>query len=140
MRLALLSAICVLVGCSPYEYRLPTTGATLEGTVTYGKETLQMAQINVFGEKGQAIGRIEDGRYKVDNVPLGAVKIGVNTEAERGNAIGQAMARSKGASSGPAPKFINVPAKYQDPETSAITTTIKRGKNTFDIVLSSTGK
>ena len=50
MRLALLSAICVLVGCSPYEYRLPTTGATLEGTVAYGKETLQMAQINVFGE------------------------------------------------------------------------------------------
>ena len=136
MRLALLVVTCFcLLGCSPYEYRLPTTGATLEGAITYGGETLQMAQINVFSEKGQAIGRIEGGRYKVENAPLGAVKIGVNTEAERGNAIGQAMARSKGVGSGAAPKFTNLPSKYQDPETSGVTTTVKKGKNEFDIVL-----
>src|SRR6266404_4896877 len=104
MRLAFLVASCALFGgCSPYEYRLPQTGATLEGTITYGGETLQMADINVFGDKGQAIGRIEGSHYKVENVPLGEVKIGVNTEAQRGTAIGQAMARSKGKGSGSAP-------------------------------------
>ncbi len=141
MRFALLVLACAIVlacvsaGCSRYEYRLPETGATLEGTVKYGNETLQMAQIHVMGEKGQGIGRIEDGRYKVENVPLGEVKIGVNTEAERSNAIGQQMARAKGVSTGHVLKFIAVPAKYAEPDTSGITTTIKKGKNTFDIVL-----
>jgi hypothetical protein len=135
MRIAFLVLACAIAGCSRYEYRLPESGATLEGTVTYGRDTLQMAQINVFGEKGQAIGQIEDGRYKVENVPLGEVKIGVNTEAVRSNMIGQQMARAKGVSKGPVLKFISVPAKYAEPDTSGITTTIKKGKNTFDIVI-----
>ncbi len=135
MRLALFALSCVLAGCSRYEYRLPETGATLEGTVSYGGETVQMAQINVMSDKSQAIGQIENGHYKVENVPLGEVKIGVNTEAVRSNMIGQQMARAKGVSTGPALKFISVPAKYAEPDTSGITTTIKKGKNTFDIVL-----
>jgi hypothetical protein len=140
MRLALLVLCCIVAGCTPYEYRLPTTGATLEGTVTSGNETLQMAQITVQGDKSQAMGQIEDGRYKVENVPLGNVKIGVNTEAMRSNMIGQQMARAKGVSTGPALKFISVSAKYAEPDTSGITTTIKKGKNTFDIVLPAAGK
>jgi hypothetical protein len=135
MRFALLATMLALAGCARYEYRLPETGATLEGTVTYGGETVQMAEINVFGEKDQTGGQIEDGRYKVERVPLGEVKIGVNTDAVRSNFIGQQMARAKGVSSGPALKFIAVPSKYADPSTSGVTTTIKRGKNTFDIVL-----
>src|SRR3954466_12793916 len=140
MRLSLLVLTCCLAGCSRYEYRLPETGATLEGTVTYGGETVQMAQINVMSDKAQAIGQIEGGRYKVENVPLGQVKIGVNTEAMRSNMIGQQMARAKGVSTGPALKFISVPAKYAEPDTSGVTTTIKKGKNTFDIVLTPVGK
>ena len=140
MRLALLALGCVLAGCTSYEYRLPETGASLEGTVTYGSETVPMAQINVGGEKGQASGQLEEGHYKVERVPIGEVKIGVNTEAMRGNFIGQQMARSKGGGTGPAPKFVSVPAKYADPDTSGITTMTKRGKNTFDIVIPSAGK
>src|SRR5688572_27977064 len=68
MRFAILAVGCILAGCTRYEYRLPETGATLEGTVTYGGETLQMAQINVLGEKSQGIGEIQNGRYKVENV------------------------------------------------------------------------
>ena len=140
MRLALFVLCCAVAGCTRYEYRLPATGASLEGTVTYGNETVQMAQIDVLGEKGQAIGQIEDGRYKVENVPLGEVKIGINTEAVRSNMIGQQMARAKGVATGPAPKFISLPSKFWDPDKSGITTTIKKGKNTFDIVLTPAGK
>jgi len=140
--------MCALVaGCSRYEYRLPETGATLEGTVTFGGEKVPLAQINVLSEKGQGIGQIEeDGRYVVKNAPLGLVRIGVNTESMRSQAISQQMAASykgpgsKGASRAPAPRFISLPAKYQDPENSGITTTVRKGKNAFDIVLESGGK
>ena len=134
-------------GCSQYETRLPETGATLEGTVTYKGENVPLALISVLGEKGQGNGQVEEaGQYKVENVPLGDVKIGVNTEAMKTNFMSQQMAQSykgpgaKGGSRAPAPRFLSVPAKFQDPETSGITTTIKRGKNTFDIVLTAAGK
>jgi hypothetical protein len=135
MRCAFFGFALILSGCTRYEYRLPETGATLEGTITYNGETVSMAQISVLSDKGQALGSIDSGHFKIDRAPLGEVKIGINTEAERGNAIGLAMARSKGVGSGPAPKFISLPAKYWDPDTSGITTTIKKGKNTLDIVL-----
>jgi len=134
MRLCFLLVTLALAGCTRYEYRLPETGATLEGTVTYGGETVAMAQIDVWGAKDQSIGFIDTGRYKVDRVPLGEVKIGINTEAMRGAAIGQQMAQKKGGGSA-RPKFVSLPSKFWDPETSGVTTTIKRGKNTFDIVL-----
>ena len=134
MRFALLTISLALGGCSRYEYRLPETGATLEGAVTYGGESLTMAQIDVWGAKDQAIGFVDAGRYKVDRVPLGEVKIGINTEAMRGAAIGQQMAQKKGSGSA-GPKFVSLPSKFWDPETSGVKTTIKRGKNTFDIVL-----
>src|SRR6188508_2320006 len=101
MRLLLLAFAAALAGCTRYEYRLPETGATLEGTITYNGETVQMAQINVLSETGQSLGVVESGRYKVERVPLGDIKIGINTEAERGNFIGQSMARAKGVKAGP---------------------------------------
>lgn len=143
---ALLAGI-VIAGCSRYEYRLPDTGATLEGTVSYRGEKVPLAQINVFSDKGQGIGVIEeDGRYVVKSAPLGEVKIGVNTESMRSQAISQQMAASykgpgaKGSNRAPPPKFISLPTKYQDPETSGITTTVRKGKNTFDIALEPAAK
>jgi len=132
----------LLAGCGQYEYRLPETGATLEGTVTFGGDKVPMALISVLGEKGQGNGQVEDeGQYKVENVPLGEVKIGVNTEAMKSNFMSQQMAQSykgpgaKGSGRVTGLRFVSVPAKYQDPETSGIKTTVKAGKNTFDIVV-----
>lgn len=132
----------VFTACNSYEARLPETGATLEGTVSYGSEKVPIALISVASEKGQASGQVEEvGYYRVENVPLGEVKIGVNTEAMRSQIISQQMAASykgpgaKGGSRPKAPPFVSLPAKLQDPETSGITTTIRKGKNTFDIVL-----
>src|SRR5262245_39155955 len=132
--------LLTLGGCSRYESRLPETGATLEGAVTVGGETVPMALGVVVGEKGQATGQIEEGRYKVENAPLGDVKIGVNTDAVRGQLISQQMASSykgpgKGGTRVAPPKFVEVPAKYREAESSGITTKIKRGKNSYDIPL-----
>lgn len=127
-------------GCDPYEVRLPETGATLEGTVRYGNEPVPLALIVVMGESGSATGQVEQGRYRVDNVPLGPVKIGINTEAARGQFISQQMAQSykgPGAKGGgsPPPRFLSIPSKYAEPENSGVTTTIQKGTNQLDIVL-----
>ena len=136
-----LSVFTCFAACNTYESRLPETGATLEGTVTYGGETVPMALVVVVSPKGQATGQIEEGRYKVENAPLGDVNIGVNTEAVKGQMISQQMAQSykgpgKGGTRAPAPHLVEVPSKYWEAEKSGITTTVKRGKNTHNIVLS----
>jgi hypothetical protein len=127
------------VACSnhyvtPVKY--PDSGATLEGTVTYAGQTIRVALIIAQGEKDyvQAF-MTDDGRYKIVNAPLGEVKLAVNTAAGRGVMIGRQMAASRGKGTGPLPSVIDVPAKYGDPNTSGIKTTINPGANTFDIVI-----
>src|ERR1700761_4822757 len=97
LALAVLGGCCLFTAaCTGYgvrEERLPETGASLEGTVTYGSDKLEAALIIVAGDKGSATGRIDEatGRYKVDNVPVGEVRIGVNTDAAKGELRGKMM-------------------------------------------------
>jgi len=115
--------------------RLPETGATLEGTVTYGKEKVPVALIIVQGANGSATGRIgEDGRYKVENVPVGEVKLAVNTAAGKGELMSKIMAQSQGKAR-TLPKVVEVPDKYFNPDTSGLSTTLNKGPNTYDIVI-----
>ena len=138
------TAVCVtlLASCSGKGERLPETGATLEGTVTYRGQKLSFAAIFVKGPDAMAQGKVgEDGRYKVENVPLGEVEIGVNTSASKGDYMSLSMAQSykgpegKGKARASLPRFIDVPERYADPETSGIKTTVQKGDNTYDIVM-----
>jgi hypothetical protein len=125
------------------EERLPETGSTLTGVVKYGDENLQFGLILVQTPTSSATGKIgDDGTYKVANVPIGPVKIGVNTSAGKGDFMSKSMAA--GAYKGPEAKgkgkvvglkFIEIPKKYFEPNTSGIETTIQSGSNTFDIVI-----
>jgi len=133
-----------LASCSmrPRGERLPETGASLEGTVSYGGEKVPFALIIVVGEKASATGKVgEDGHYKLENVPLGEVKVAVNTNAAKGDYQSQAMSRSykgpdaKGKARAELPKFVDVPPKYLDPATSGLKTTVQAGPNTFDIAI-----
>jgi hypothetical protein len=131
--LALLLAGC---GTGLREKRLPETGATLEGTVRYGGEPVLVAMVIVQGENGAGTAFIgEDGRYRIENAPLGTVHVAVNTAAGRGDMMGKMMARANGKSQGALPSIISVPARYADPMRSPITTTVNTGENTFDIVI-----
>jgi hypothetical protein len=129
-------------GCEPYEVSLPETGATLEGTVTMGGAPVPAAMIILAGKDGGATGNVSpDGKFKIENAPLGEVKIGINTDAAKGQMIGEQMARAVhaskggGAPPGPPPAFRDVPAKYGNPDTSGFTTAINKGANTYDIVI-----
>jgi hypothetical protein len=138
--LAMLAVSCSVGGGGE---RLPESGATLEGVVKYGTEQLHAALIIVTSDSGSATGNINEdtGRYKVENVPLGTVKIAVNTDAAKGQLQGKMMsgyyqgpdAKAKGKTT--PPKIIEVPAKYGAPETSGITTTVSKGANTYDITI-----
>jgi hypothetical protein len=129
------------LSCSPYESRLPESGATLHGAVTLAGEKVPLALVVVVGPRGSATGQVEDGHYRVENVPLGEVKIGINTEATRGQMISLQMAQgykgpgAKGGSRPPAPRFVEVPSKYWLAEKSGIATTVKKGDNALDIAL-----
>ena len=134
--LALLGLGLLLAGCSRYsEVRYPETGATLEGTVSYGKDRVGAALVIAQNSTGAATAFVDgDGRYKLTNVRLGEVSIGVNTEAGKGQAMGKAMAAAQGKAKGP-PRIIDVPSRFADPSTSGIKTTIKEGANVFNIVI-----
>ncbi len=130
-----ISYAVLAASCGERGHRLPDTGATLEGTITYGGTKVPFAQVTAMGQDGMATGNVqEDGRYKMTNVPLGEVKIGVNPEAAKGEFMSKVMAESKGKAKGAA-RFVDVPAKYHEPDTSGLKTTIQKGANTFDIVI-----
>lgn len=139
---ACLAALPLVVACGVRETKLAESGATLTGTVTYKGEQVDYAFVSVQGKDGgpPAMGKIhEDGRYKISNVPLGEVTIGVNTIAGQGEAKGALMAQNAKAADPnaskrvTAPKMINVPPNFIDPATSGIKTTIQKGDNAFDI-------
>lgn len=121
--------------CGEPGERLPETGASLEGTITYGGATVPFATVIVMGQNGMATATVrEDGHYRVANAPLGQVSIGVNTTAAKGQYVSKVMAESKGKGRSPS-KFVDLPAKYHDHETSGLKTTITKGGNTYDIVI-----
>jgi len=137
------AAALALASCGERGERYTETGATLEGTVKYGTEDLQFALVIVVGDgdKASATGKIgEDGRYKVENCPLGEVKVAVNTEAGYGDYKSAVMS---GTYQGPEAKtakkatlkFIEVPKKYHEPDTTTFRTNVVKGSNTFDIVI-----
>jgi hypothetical protein len=137
-RLVLLGIGLLLAGCGAPGGRgikYPETGATLEGTVTYGKDKIVAALVIAQNDSGSTTAFVDDdGHYKLQNVPLGEVSIGVDTEAGKGQAMGKIMARSQGKADA-APRLIDVPKQFADPLNSGIKTTIQKGENQFDIVI-----
>jgi hypothetical protein len=138
-------ALAGLAGCGygVTEQRLPETGATLEGTIKYKGESVYYAEVRVFSDTAMGIGSVgEDGRYKVENCPTGAVRVAVDTNAAKGEYTSLTMSgRYKGpkgegpAGSGRPPKFVDIPEPFADPDKSGLRTTVNAGANTYDIVI-----
>jgi hypothetical protein len=122
----------LLSGCDSGKYTpLPETGATLEGKITYKDQNVLVGLVIAKGAEGPSaqdfIG--EDGRYKLQNVPLGEVTIAVNVKAGDGNNMSKHMAGKA------VPRTIFIPEKYTDPKTSDIKTKVEKGENKFDIII-----
>ncbi len=140
---------CLLAGvtaCSNSNPRFQVTGVEIEGLVTLDGKPLQIGMVQIVPESAMvsadsAVGMIgDDGRYSVSNVPVGIVKISVKTSHLKGMANAGKMAPSRPGVSG-APhvtaQFVDVPKMYENPETSKLTATVTKGKNTVNLELKS---
>jgi hypothetical protein len=119
-----------LTGCGGFgAQRVPLTGATLEGKVTYGTEKVPVGLIIAVGASGTSQANLTDeGTYKMENAPLGEVTLMVNVKAGEGALMSRRMSGDKNI-----PNVVHVPTKYSDPATSGIKTTIAKGENIYNI-------
>lgn len=142
-RIALFCMLPLLAACGVSESELAESGATLTGTITHKGTPIEFAMVIVQSKDGaqSAVGKVnDDGKYSVSNCPIGEVLVGVNTDAGRGEFTSKTMQQNSAALDPKAskkitsPTFIEVPKKYFDPATSGLTTTIKAGENSYDLV------
>jgi hypothetical protein len=128
-------------------FLLPGCGknvAKVTGTIKYDGKDLPVGTVAIYGEGDKfASGGIEDGKYTVMNAPVGDVKIAVTVPTDA-SASGTEGSRSPGQMKDASQvkdmqgktamkKPLPIPPIYSDKEKSGITTTLKKGNNTFDI-------
>ena len=83
--------------------------STIEGVVTYNGKPLPDGAITFHLKDDQFVGaQIKDGKFQVDRVPVGTVKVTI------------------------ASKKFRLPPKYGVPETSPLTLEVKAGKGVAD--------
>jgi len=77
-----------------------------------------------------------DGKYTIDQVPVGPVRVTIQSPPVMGEGIQESIKKGKGS---PAPKAAKtgVNPKYSDADKSGLSLTVKPGQNTFDIPLTS---
>ncbi len=133
---SLLTFPLVLVGCGGSNSQVPKTGATVSGKITFSKIPLNVGQITMHGKdsggKDFAHGADiqEDGSYKIENAPLGEVKISIFVPPHSG----PTPTPITGEKPTPVSK-VNLPPHYNSPATSKITLKVQSGEQTFDINL-----
>ena len=106
------------------EDKKPAT-ASVEGKVTYQGKPLPGGTVQFHAPKGKpVVAKIDaEGSYSAPAVPVGPVKITVETTSVKPKAGGKPG------------NYIPIPVKYASPETSGLTLTVQEGKQRHDIEL-----
>ena len=140
-RLALLLGLAA--GCGGGRWN--GSGADVTGRVTLDGQPVGIARILFYGGDrpyDPIFMELEpDGTFQSVNVPLGSVRVAVQTSPYAG--LGKLkMAAQGGKIRSPGPPIPKgdwrpVPAKYEDPATSGLEYNITRGANKLDIALKS---
>jgi hypothetical protein len=112
--------------------------------VTYDGKPLVSGSVMMVADDGlPLVGVINpDGSYTVSGVPVGKVRVAVNSPPPEPpvNAGGPAGPLGKNPASAPPPLvddagWFPIPEKYGDPEQSGLTFHVKRGPNIYNIDL-----
>jgi hypothetical protein len=124
-------ALALFAGCGP-------SVGTVAGKVTVGDKPVTEGRITIIPADGQGITTAigPDGNYRVDNVPVGEVKIIVLGPPPPQEELRDLKVKGKEGRRGPPPgsKIASpIPARYGDSSTSGLTLTVKPGVNPFDI-------
>jgi hypothetical protein len=102
----------------------------VSGTVTLDGKPLPGGMVTFVADNGQAeAARIgEDGKYTVTNIPVGLARVTVVTQPP-------VRMYENGKAFEPLGKYVPIPERYRDPETSGLTFDVKRGPQDFDLPL-----
>jgi hypothetical protein len=137
--------LLLLAGCS--------SQGTITGKVTYQGNPLPSGTVTFVPEQGgQAVTcDIRDGEYKVTKISPGPAKIAVSTPSNPGEVksfinkmqppeMKEKMAPGKSPPAGfdksaEPPKPVPIPKKFNDPNNSGLTYTVKSGSQVHDIDL-----
>jgi hypothetical protein len=136
--------LAVCAGCSS------SSQGTISGKVTYHGKPVPAGTV-VFVPQvqgGSFAAPIRDGQYKLENCPVGPAKIAVSSKQAITAPMKGMMSKTKpppeieeklgrgapaeGASSNNAPT-ASIPPRYQDPEKSGLSYTVKSGSQVHDI-------
>ncbi len=119
----------------------PPSG-TVTGTVTFKGAPLTTGRVIFYGANNQtAIAQIgEDGNYEAIKVPLGLVKVAVDTPPPPSRETVKAAKTGKRRFERGVPislpeNTVSIPAKYGNPELSGFSLTVKEGSQPYDIAL-----
>src|SRR5215472_1107620 len=120
----------------------------VSGTVLFNGTPLPGGRVSFFSKEGDPGTNAPidlNGKYTIQ-APIGDVKISVDNSMLKPGAAkggGQRVGKQQGA--GPRPggddptvitgKYIEIPAKYADPNKSGLTYTVKKGEKEHDIIL-----
>jgi hypothetical protein len=126
----------LVAGCGP-------AVGDVSGTVSFKGEPLGSGLVVFHGQKATVPANIAaDGTFTASKVPVGPVKVTVETIApqsgksggEGGKVSGVGMSAT-GAPTTPAGKYVKIPDKYKDPNNSGLTYEVKSGSQQHNIEL-----
>jgi hemoglobin len=111
----------------------PGEGGTVTGKVTFKGQALPGGAIGFVSADGKpTTAKInEDGSYKVGDLKPGEYKVTIETESVK------PAKDAKPPEGKDAPKYVPIPVKYRDGETSGLKYEVKKGEQTFDVGLAS---
>jgi hypothetical protein len=149
--LVLTLPLCLVLvfGC---EKGNPNAAATVTGKVTYKGEPVTAGVVTFNPKKEGPVSSATlnaDGTYSITEAPAGDFTITVDTESlnpdRKAPAYGPPGAGAGGGSSPPPPgvaaapssagKYVKIPKKYSDPESSPLKATLGAGKQVKDFSL-----
>jgi hypothetical protein len=114
----------------------------ISGKVTYKGETLGSGTVMFYGTNSATPASIgDDGTYTAKKVPVGPMKITVETSPPAGGGKGGPASLNQGTmivDGQPVPppgKYVEIPNKYKDAKASGLTLDVKAGKQQHDIPL-----
>jgi hypothetical protein len=108
------------------------------GKVLYNNKPLPSGTVLFVGPEGSRRGFSPigpDGTYRIENVPVGPVKIAVVSEPRVPPGL------MRGQAPGPQPPdqakndYVPIPARYENPNQSGLTYTVESGRHTKDLTL-----
>jgi prepilin-type N-terminal cleavage/methylation domain-containing protein len=130
-----------LAGCGHQNPR-SAEHAEVSGTVLFQGKPLPGGKITFVAVDGgfPSVGTIdENGHYQI-KAPIGAVEIGVTNQVLKKSGAAKGLprlAQAESAENQPLKgRYVKIPSQYEDPHTSGLKYTVKRGQQTHNIELS----